>query len=103
MKLYSNKLFLVLLLLLSFSCKRDIDNSVYSISKASGSKVSRLHPKTTKFFGKNTLAIVSWNIQDLGRTKTPEHIYQIATILRDVDIVAIQEVVAKDPAGAQEG
>lgn len=49
----------------------------------------------------DVLKIISWNIQNLGRTKTPDHIYEIANILRDVDIVAIQEVVAKDPAGAQ--
>src|SRR5690554_4672329 len=47
------------------------------------------------------LSLVSWNIQYLGRTKTSEDIYEIANILRDFDIVAIQEVVAKDPAGAQ--
>ncbi|EGV42476.1 endonuclease [Bizionia argentinensis JUB59] len=50
-------------------------------------------------FGKIKLA--SWNIRHLGRTKTPEDIYEIANILRDFDVVAIQEVVAKDPAGAQ--
>ncbi len=47
------------------------------------------------------LTLVSWNIQHLGRTKTAEDIYAIANTLRDFDIVAIQEVVAKDPAGAQ--
>ena len=48
-----------------------------------------------------TIRLVSWNIQHLGRTKTSDDIYEIANILRDFDIVAIQEVVAKDPAGAQ--
>src|SRR5690554_5037105 len=48
-----------------------------------------------------TITLVSWNIRHLGRTKTEDDIYQIATLLRDFDIVAIQEVVAKDPAGAQ--
>lgn len=47
------------------------------------------------------LTIASWNIQDLGRTKSAEEITAIADILRDFDIVAVQEVVAKDPAGAQ--
>lgn len=55
---------------------------------------------TTNNYTKN-LKIASWNIRDLGRTKTPEDIHQIATILRDFDVVALQEVVAKDPAGAQ--
>lgn len=49
----------------------------------------------------NSITIVSWNIQHLGRTKTDSIIYEIAKLLRDYDIIAIQEVVAKDPAGAQ--
>lgn len=47
------------------------------------------------------ISIISWNIQDLGRTKSAEEIEFIAEVLRYHDIVAIQEVVAKDPAGAQ--
>lgn len=49
----------------------------------------------------SAISVVSWNIQHLGRTKTDEDIRIMAQILRDFDIVAIQEVVAKDPAGAQ--
>jgi deoxyribonuclease-1-like protein len=48
-----------------------------------------------------SLKIISWNIQDLGRTKDSIEILEIAKIIKDFDIVAIQEVVAKDPAGAQ--
>lgn len=48
-----------------------------------------------------TLTLASWNIRHLGRSKTAEDIYEIANILRDFDMVLIQEVVAKDPAGAQ--
>lgn len=47
------------------------------------------------------LTIASWNIRDLGRTKSAEDIAKIAQIIRHIDLVAIQEVVAKDPAGAQ--
>lgn len=47
------------------------------------------------------ISIVSWNIQHLGKTKSDEEIRLMAQILRHFDIVAIQEVVAKDPAGAQ--
>ncbi|PZX52123.1 endonuclease/exonuclease/phosphatase family metal-dependent hydrolase [Algoriphagus ratkowskyi] len=47
------------------------------------------------------LTIATWNIQDLGRTKDAEEITKIAQIIRHIDLVAIQEVVAKDPAGAQ--
>jgi deoxyribonuclease-1-like protein len=45
--------------------------------------------------------ICSWNIQDIGRTKSNEEIRFMANILRDFDVVAIQEVVAKDAGGAQ--
>ena len=48
-----------------------------------------------------TLNIVSWNIRHLGRSKTKEEIYEMADLLREYDLVLIQEVVAKDPAGAQ--
>jgi deoxyribonuclease-1-like protein len=47
------------------------------------------------------LTLVSWNIQHLGRTKTDEQIETMARLLGHADVVAIQEVVAKDPAGAQ--
>lgn len=56
---------------------------------------------TSKSRKSDKLTLASWNIRHLGRTKTSEDIYEIANILRDFDIVAIQEVVAKDPAGAQ--
>ncbi len=39
-------------------------------------------------------SLVSWNIRDFGKTKTADEIEQIAEILRDYDIIAIQEVVA---------
>lgn len=49
----------------------------------------------------SSIQLVSWNIQHLGRSKSDEEIWQMAQILRHYDIIAIQEVVAKDPAGAQ--
>lgn len=52
-------------------------------------------------FSDSTISIASWNIRHLGRTKTADDIYQIANLMRNFDIVVIQEVVAKDPAGAQ--
>lgn len=45
--------------------------------------------------------LLTWNIQDLGRTKDESEVLQIAKIIKSYDIVAIQEVVAKDPRGAQ--
>ncbi|WP_252723621.1 endonuclease/exonuclease/phosphatase family protein [Winogradskyella psychrotolerans] len=50
---------------------------------------------------KNSLKLITWNIQDLGQTKNAEEIAFIVDVLKDFDIVAIQEVVAKHPAGAQ--
>ncbi len=47
------------------------------------------------------LILVTWNIQNMGRTKSDQEIQAMAQILREADIVAIQEVTAKDPAGAQ--
>lgn len=56
----------------------------------------------TKGFQKETnLKILTWNIQDLGRSKDDDELLFISKILKDYDLVAIQEVVAKDPAGAK--
>lgn len=49
----------------------------------------------------STVSILTWNIQDLGKTKDAQEIEFIAKIIRDYDVIAIQEVVAKDPAGAR--
>jgi endonuclease/exonuclease/phosphatase family metal-dependent hydrolase len=46
-------------------------------------------------------SLLTWNIQNLGRTKNTAELEAMVDILRDYDLVAIQEVVAKDPAGAQ--
>ncbi len=47
------------------------------------------------------LTIVSWNIRDFGKSRDDSEIYLIANLVKDVDVIAIQEVVAKDPGGAQ--
>lgn len=47
------------------------------------------------------LKVLTWNIQDLGRSKDASEIEAMVDIMRDYDLVLIQEVVAKDPAGAQ--
>lgn len=39
------------------------------------------------------LSIISWNIQDFGKTKNEEEIMRIAKIVKRADIIAIQEVV----------
>lgn len=40
------------------------------------------------------LRLLSWNIQDFGRTKDSSEIRAIAQVVADYDVVAIQEVVA---------
>ena len=46
------------------------------------------------------ITISSWNIKDMGKSKSDEVISYMAETLRDFDVVAIQEVVA-GPGGAQ--
>jgi hypothetical protein len=47
------------------------------------------------------IVLVSWNIKDFGKSRNDEEITAIAKHIRHADILAIQEVVAKDPGGAQ--
>jgi endonuclease/exonuclease/phosphatase family metal-dependent hydrolase len=44
---------------------------------------------------------VSWNLANFGRSKSPESIEVMANVLKDADIVAIQEVNAGKDYGAQ--
>ena len=44
--------------------------------------------------------VVSWNVENLGKSKSTEHIKFMAKTLKDFDVAAIQEVVAGD-GGAQ--
>jgi len=39
------------------------------------------------------ISLISWNIRDFGRTKSTEELDKMSEIVRDADIVAIQEVV----------
>ena len=45
--------------------------------------------------------LCSWNIQDIGKSKSDREIGFMANTIKDFDIVSIQEVVAKDSGGAQ--
>ena len=47
------------------------------------------------------LKLLTWNVRDLGRSKSDLEIELMAHVLRDYDVIALQEVVAKDPAGAR--
>ena len=55
---------------------------------------------TGQSFGQK-LSILSWNIKDFGQSRDDAEIILIAQELRNADIVAIQEVVAKHPGGVQ--
>ncbi|MET1258117.1 endonuclease/exonuclease/phosphatase family protein [Flagellimonas sp. DF-77] len=46
------------------------------------------------FSQKNEISLVSWNIKDFGKTKNAEELNRIAEIVKEADIIAIQEVVA---------
>jgi len=48
-----------------------------------------------------TVSICSWNIKDFGKSRSDAEIEYIANTIKEYDIVLIQEVVAKDPGGAQ--
>jgi len=96
----------LLLFLLLFSFSSCSSNNKYSDhsdpSKSNRAATANTYQRTDSSSKKSSnLTLASWNIRHLGGSKTSEDIYQIANILRDFDIVAIQEVVAKDPAGAQ--
>jgi len=44
-------------------------------------------------FSQDQISLISWNIRDFGKTKSSKELNQIAEIVRDADILAIQEVV----------
>lgn len=46
------------------------------------------------FSQQDEITLISWNIKDFGKTKNREELNKIAEIVRDVDVLAIQEVVA---------
>ncbi len=46
------------------------------------------------FSQSTTIQLISWNIRDFGKTKNATTLEQIADIVKDADILALQEVVA---------
>jgi len=48
----------------------------------------------TAFSQIENISLISWNIRDFGKTKNGVELNHIANIVRDMDILAIQEVVA---------
>jgi deoxyribonuclease-1-like protein len=54
---------------------------------------------SVKCFGQN-ISICSWNLKDLGKSKSSSEIHFIAKTITKFDVVAVQEVVA-GPGGSQ--
>lgn len=50
---------------------------------------------------KKEITLCSWNLKDFGKTASAEKIAFIANVVKEYDIVALQEIVAIDPGGAQ--
>lgn len=107
MKLFLNRiLFFLFIVFLSSGCNEGFQDS--KISYVNNDRIEDIqqtffvNPVRTENSSKlGSLTLASWNIQELGITKSAEELKEIANILRNFDVVAIQEVVAKDPAGAQ--
>ncbi len=59
---------------------------------------TRLTPNKTAV---TEVSIVSWNLKDFGASKSEVTMEFIANTVKDFDILIIQEVVGKDPGGAQ--
>lgn len=51
---------------------------------------------TSSQVDKLSLKIISWNIQNFGKSKSESEIFYISTKVKDFDIVAIQEVSTSD-------
>src|SRR5690554_2205222 len=83
--------------------KTQEENSLAYFETAKGNQVALNTYDSLKLGIKNSphYTLATWNIQHLGQSKTDEDRVFMAEVLRDFDIVAIQEVVAKHPAGAQ--
>ncbi|WP_405570160.1 endonuclease/exonuclease/phosphatase family protein [Winogradskyella sp. Asnod2-B02-A] len=96
--------FSIVLLISCFLSNNNFNLSATEVQIESIISVDNLASQASKThisLDKNSIKLITWNIQDLGQTKNTEEIAFIVDVLKDFDIVAIQEVVAKHPAGAQ--
>ena len=100
--LFSLFLFTTLLACTSNSKRTALEKRASKITNVN--LVDNLNPQNTRKLissESESLKIITWNIQNLGQSKNNAEIEFIVEVLKEFDIVAIQEVVAKDPAGAQ--
>ena len=91
--------FFVVSLLIQFSCESRSSKK----SKLKNIEFTTLNAQETisQKSDKNSVKILTWNIQDLGQSKDDDEILTIAKIIKPYDIIAVQEVVGKDPRGVQ--
>lgn len=104
-----NKLLSILALvvfgLVILSCSSRNRQSSTESTKSTNSISQLIIPEIPKEKNADTLGgsiiLMTWNIQDLGKTKDSTEIHFIARVINQSDVTAVQEVVAKDPRGAQ--
>jgi len=92
----------IIISLFLFSCesksKQNCDNRINS--KSIFSEYSKLFYKEDTVC-KPQLKVLTWNLHDLGKSKSAQELLEISRIMKYYYIVAIQEVVAIDIKGAQ--
>lgn len=94
-----NKLTYILLAFLLYSCYPENKEILLAEKATKQETLKSTEIKTIDEVG--GLKIISWNIRDLGGSKSKETLLEISEIINKGDVAAIQEVVAKDPKGAQ--
>lgn len=107
MKKTKLKFLIILLLCALFSCTSNSKRAALAKGESKIKNVNvvdSLKPQNTNKLISNdseSIKIISWNIQDLGQSKNNSEIEFIVEVLKEFDLIAIQEVVGKHPAGAQ--
>lgn len=85
-----------------FSLVALLSSLIYAGQKQAGVQIDSVPPR---ILGAATdtcpYLFVSWNLENFGRSKSPETIALMAKVLRNADIVAVQEVNAGGNFGAQ--
>lgn len=96
-----NKLIQYILILSLFQLSCESRSSRNSKLKNIQPTTLNAQEKKSNKGNKEILKLLTWNIQDLGQSKNNDEILTIAKIVKSYDIIAVQEVVGKDPRGAQ--
>lgn len=73
------------------------DGVIFNDKKSKSSFITRFN----FILNPNHLLIGTWNLKDFGKSKSDDEIDFIANTIKDIDVLAIQEVVAKDAGGAE--